>query len=189
MSNVNNPFGFRPVVRLGGYPFSSTQYGKPATDAQAIFMFDVVHKVVGSVADPTGLGPNMPTVQSAYASFTPGTTLTQGVSLNYGAASTATPQYVMDDPDLIFIAQVDGALSVTTASHVGKNANIGTGTAGSATTKQSGMTIANGSIAATAGLDMRLLKICGISPNAEGANAIVEILFLKHQFAEGSAGN
>jgi hypothetical protein len=94
---------------------------------------------------------------------------------------------VVDSIDSVFIAQVDGALAVTTAGHAGKNANVALGT-GNALTKQSTFAVANGSIAVTAGLDLRIIRVSNISPNAEGANAIVEVVILKHEFGQGTAG-
>lgn len=186
MANVNNLFGFRPINRESGGPFTSREYGKPATDTVAIYMNDLVLKAALSVASPTGLGNPVPGCKSAQTA-TPATSLYQGVSINYGAASTLTTHLVIDASDVNFIAQVDGSLAVTTASHVGKNANAAVG-AGSVTTKQSGMGVANGSIATTAGLDLRIIRVSNISPNVEGANAIVEVTILKSEWAQGTAG-
>jgi hypothetical protein len=186
LANPNNLFGFRPIGRDSGGPIFTRQYGKAASDGTAIFMADPVIKAATSVADPTGLGNPMPGITSGQ-NGTPGTTLWQGVSVNYGAAYTATPHYVVDEIDAIFIAQVNGSLSVTTASHVGKNANIVTGT-GNALTKQSTFGVANGSIATTSGLDLRIIRVSNISPNVEGANAIVEVMILKHELGQSTAG-
>jgi hypothetical protein len=186
VANPNNLFGFRPIARDSGGPFFSREYGKAAADAKAIFANDLVLKAATSVASPTGLGNPLPGITSGQ-NATPGTSLYQGSSINFGAASTLTTHLVVDAMDMIYIAQVDGALSVTTASHAGKNANVVLGT-GNALTKQSTMGVANGSIATTAGLDLRIIKISNISPNVEGANAIVEVQILKSEFAQGSAG-
>jgi hypothetical protein len=186
VANPNNLFGFRPINRESGAPFFSHQYGKAAADTKAIFMNDLVIKAATSVPDPTGLGNPCPGITSGQ-NATPGTTLWQGSSINFGAASTLTTHLVVDALDTNYIAQVDGALAVTTASHVGKNANVVTGT-GNALTKQSTFGVANGSIATTAGLDLRIIRVSNINPNAEGANAIVEVTILKSEFAQGSAG-
>jgi hypothetical protein len=187
VANPANLFGFKAISRDSGGPILTHQYGKAATGSTtAIFMNDLVIKYAASVADPTGLGNPMPGIASAQGA-TPGTTLLLGASLNYGAASTATAHYVVDSIDAIFIGAVDGSLAVTTASHVGKNANI-KNSAGSTTTKQSGMGVDNTTIATNAGLDLRILRVSNIVPNAEGANAIVEVSILKHALAEGSAG-
>jgi hypothetical protein len=190
MANTNAPFGFRPMIRLGGYPWATQEYGKPATDAQAIFMFDLVYKVAGAVPlleSPTGY--NLSAVQSTYAAgFTVGTTLIQGASINFGAASTATPHFVTDEIDCIYIAQAKTGTAITTLAHVDKNANISKTTAGSALTKQSGLAVDSGTIATTATLDVKINRVAMISPNAEGDSAILEVLINKHQFGQATVG-
>jgi hypothetical protein len=186
VANPNNPFGFRPISRESGGPMLTRQYGKAAANGTAIFMADLVIKAATSIPDPTGQGNPAPGVQSAQ-NGTPGTTLLLGSSINFGAASTLTPHYVVDGIDTIFIAQVQTGLAVTTASHAGKNANMLTGT-GNATTKQSTMAVDQASIATTAGEDLRIIRVSNISPNAEGANAIVEVMILKHALGQGTAG-
>lgn len=187
MANNNNPFGLRPISRAGGAPFRTSQYGKPSSDSNTIFMFDLVVKVAASVPDPTGLGNPMPAIETGYQG-TPGTTLWQGVTLNYGAASTATPHYVVDEVDALFMTQCSGTTSITAASHAGKNANVTLATAGSATTKISGIQINSASIATTSSLDLRIRSISNLSPNVEGANAIVEVLINKHELGQQTAG-
>lgn len=186
MANPNNPFGFKAISRDSGGPLTTRQYGKASNDGTAIFAADLVMKAATSVPDPTGLGNPMPGCTSGQ-NATPGTTLWLGASVNYGAASTATPQYVYDELDTIYIAQVDGTLAVTTASHAGKNANVNN-QAGNALTKQSKMAVANGSIATTSGLDLRIIRVSNISPNVEGANAIVEVVILKSELGQDTAG-
>ena len=187
MANQNNPFGFKAISRDSGGPLSTRQYGKASSDSTAIFAADMVMKAATSVADPTGQGNPMPGVTSGqYA--TPGTTLLLGASVNYGAASAATPQYVFESLDTLYIAQAAGAsTSVTTASHAGKNINLKSGT-GNANTKQSTMGVDITTVATTQGLDFRIIRISNISPNAEGAYAICEVVLLKSELGQDTAG-
>jgi hypothetical protein len=151
-------------------------------------MFDVVNKVTGGVTlteSPTGY--KAPTIQTGYQG-TPGTTLWQGVSINFGAASTATFHSVTDEPDVIYIAQTKTGTTISTASHVGKNANISLTTAGSTTTKQSGMTVDGATIATTSSLDLRIRQVAMITPNAEGDSAILEVTINKHELGQQTAG-
>ncbi|MBV9448558.1 MAG: hypothetical protein JO345_21950 [Streptosporangiaceae bacterium] len=186
MANPNNPFGFRPIIRLGGGPYSVTEYGKPSADANAIFAFDLVGYLTGApLALPENANYNLPRIQSG-SQLTPGTSLWLGASLAYGAASTGTVHPVTDEIDVVYIAQADG--SVTTSAHVHKNANVQLSQAGSTTTKQSGMQVNSSSIATTSSLDLRIQRISMISPNAEGANAILEVTINKHAMAQASAG-
>ena len=187
MANPNSPFGFRPLMTtLNGAPIQIREYGKAAGESTAIFMNDIVMKSAASVTSQTGAGTPRPAVKSA-TNGSPGTTLWQGVSLNYGAASTLTYQYLVDEITALFTAQVDGSLSVTSASHVGKNANLKYA-AGSATSKQSLMVVDNTTINTTAGLDLRIVDLSQASPNAEGANAIVVVTIQKHEFGQNVAG-
>lgn len=187
MSNVNNAFGFRPIGLVSGGPYAISEYAKPASDTNfAIFMFDLVGKAASSGASQTGQGNAVPGVQSGQ-NLTPGTSLWLGSSLNFGAVSTLTYHYVVEEIDAVFIAQVDATTSITAASHVGKNANV-LATAGSATTKQSAMSVNHTGIATTANLDLRIRAVSNIVPNVEGIFAIVEVLIMKHQNAQGSAG-
>ncbi len=188
MANSNNPFGFRPIARLGGSPFSVSEYGKPASDStSAIFAFDLLMKSATAVAMPERPDLNLTGVANANEG-TAGTTLWVGVSMNYGAVSTATVHLVFDEVDIIYAVQGKTGVTYSTASHVGKNANVSFTTAGSTTTKISGMAVDGATIATTAGLDMRLLKISTVPPNMEGANAIFEVTILKSIFAQGAAG-
>lgn len=176
------------MARAGGAPFSVTEYAKPATDANAIYLFDLLNKVSGGVALPESpTGYKLPTVQTGYQG-TPGTTLLVGTSLAYGAASTASYHPVTDEPDVLYIGQCKTGTTIATSTHVGRNANISLTTAGSTTTKQSGMSVDGATIATTSTLDLRILKVAMITPNAEGDSAILEVSINKHFFAQGAAG-
>lgn len=186
MANPNNPFGFRPVIRAGGSPFSTTEYGKAAADTNAIFMFDLVCRSTGTApALPERTDRLLPVVQTAYAG-TPGTTLWMGSSINYGAPSTGTPHMVTDEVDCIYIAQLKTGTTFSTTSHAQKNANISLTTAGNALTKQSGLAVDGATIGTTASEDLRIQRLAMIGPNAEGNCAILEVTINKHYFAQGS---
>ncbi len=188
MANPNNPFGFRPMIRLGGSPFAIQEYGKPAADANAIFAFDLVGYLTGTpFALPENPTYNLPRIQAG-SQLTPGTSLWLGASLSYGAASTGSVHPVVDEPDVIFIAQGDSTTPITTASHAHKNANVSIATGGSTATKQSGMQVNTSSIATTSTLDLRINRVAMISPNVEGTNAIVEVLINKHALGQQTAG-
>lgn len=186
--------GFRPLMTtLGGAPCRLAQYGKPASDANPIYLFDLVQKAASSVADPAGGNP-APGCRGANLG-TAGTGLWLGTSLNFGAASTATMQTVVDDPGALFLAQSDSASAQTTAAIVGKNTNFNVSGGsnaqlGNALTKQSGMTVKSSTIATTASLDGRILGFWdnpSINPD-NAAYPILEVLIVLHQYAGQSAG-
>jgi hypothetical protein len=187
-SQINNnfPSGFRPLmVDYTGAPVSVNQYAKTASDP-AIFTWDLVRKNAASALIEGQILPT-PAVLS-FASGTPGTTLMLGSSLNFGAASTATWHTIMDDPAALFVAQCDSTgTAPTVANAAGKNANV-TNTAQTNGTTLSAMQVSTTSIATTAALDLRIRDLYRLLSNVEGANALVEVMILKHQYAQGSAG-
>ena len=189
MPNPNSPFGFRPIIRAGGSPFSVTEYGKAAADAAAIYAFDLVGKITGGtpMALPENPSYNLPRIQSG-GLLTPGTSLWLGPSMSYGAATTATVHPVCDEVDLIMISMASGATAMTTASCAGLNANVLLA-AGNPLTKMSAMQVSSGTVAVTATLDLRIRQIAMIIPNAEGPNAILEVMINKHAIGQQTAGS
>lgn len=187
MANPNNPFGFRPIIRMGGSAFSVQEYGKAAADANAIFCFDLVGHLTGGTpfALPENPSYNLSRIQSG-SQLTPGTSLWLGASLTYGAASVGTVHPVCDEIDCLYIAQCSGATSITTASHAGQNANVKLTVAGSTVTKQSGEQVDSATINTTSSLDLRINRVAMIVPNLEGANAIVEVLINKHALGQAT---
>lgn len=189
MANPNSPFGFRPVIRAGGAPFAIAEYAKQATDTNPIWAFDLVGKITGGTPPPLPENTiyTVPRIQDGTL-LTPGTSLWLGASLAYGAASVATIHPITPEIDVLYIAQVSGATAITNAAHAGLNANV-LNSAGNNTSKMSQMQVNSTGIAVTAGLDLRILRVAMITPNVEGANAIVEVFISKHANAPGSAGS
>lgn len=187
MTNNNWPHGFQPLmVDTAGAAVGVTQYAKPASDTNAIYSYDLVRKLANSTSV---LGELIPTPGcQTFATGTPGTTLMLGAALNFGAASTATLHLIVDDPSAIFAAQCDSTTNITVASSIGKNANVANAAQSNALYLISAMQISSASIATTAALDLRLMSLFRGINNSEGANAVVEVLILKHQYAQGSAG-
>jgi hypothetical protein len=172
MANANNPHGLLWLgVNLAGGACRLQDYSKVVGYGTAIFRGDVVNRVAGGAIQ---------------ANITPGTTLITGVSLNYGAASTATTHTVIDTPDAIYEAQ-SGATGVVTAN-LGLNANLIISGAGSATTKMSGHLIDESTVAVTATLDLHLLKFYSDSLNVSGPYSRVEVVINKSRLANVAAG-
>lgn len=173
MANVNNPFGLRPVMRtLGGGNPNVFGYTKAAAYAQAIYKWDPVTQLAGVLNGPA-------------SGMTAGTTRPIGVALAYSLASIAATMLIMDDPEAIFCVQGDGSGSggnTIAAAHMGYNANLNyTGTAGGGVTRDnSGVQLTESTIAVTATLDVRILRLHNDPTNAYGLNGIVEVVFNKH---------
>jgi hypothetical protein len=187
MANVNNPFGFRPLMScISGAPCRIAEYGKPSTDTQVMSLWDLVQAVEADVAIPGGspLATGVPGVQSYYQG-TPGTTPILGSTLNFSPASTLGLIYVIDSIDALFAAQVIGTTDMT-ASLAHKLAPVVITTAGSTVTHISGMYL--GTPATTDTDDMRITKLLNVPPNAEGDYAIVECIINRHQFGQGVVG-
>lgn len=112
MPNSNRPQGLIPLSRsFSGGAIQTTLHRKAAGYGVRIRAFDVVNRVASGDIE---------------RSITPGTTLISGVSLTFGAASTATEHIVIEDPGQLYVAQPNGAgLAATDA---GINANIVLGT-------------------------------------------------------------
>ena len=187
-TNNNWPHGFRPLmVDAQGAPVGINQYAKPASDTNQIFTWDLVRKVAGSQVTEGKLRPDA--ACQTFATGTPGTTLILGATLNGGKPSAATWHAIVDDPNALFEAQCDGSTAITVASAAGKNANVNnTAQSNGLPNAVSVMQVASATIAATAGLDVRIRDLHYAATNVEGANALVEVLILKHQNANGSAG-
>lgn len=186
MANPNSPFGFRPIIRMGGGPLSVAEYGKAAADVNVIYAFDLVGHLTGGTPFPLPENStfNLSRIQAG-SQLTPGTSLWLGSSLSYGAASTGTVHAVCDNLDAVFLAQASGATSMTTAVAAGQNANCKY-TAGSATTKQSAMTVDSTTVLTTSSLDLRIRQIAMISPNVEGVYAILEVTINKHALGQAT---
>ncbi len=187
MGNPTTLQGFRPIIRLGGAPFSLTEYGKAAADANPIYAFDLVGHLTGGTPFPLPEAPNynLSRVQDG-SQLTPGTSLWLGASLSYGAASTGSVHPVADEIDCVFLcrAGVSGA-SMTTANAAGLNINVKL-QAGSTTTKLSAMGADDTSFATTSSLDLRIQKISTIWPNVEGANPLIEVTINKHALGQAT---
>ena len=189
-TNNNFPNGFRPVmVDLSGAPVGVNQYAKAAADA-TIFTNDLVSRKTTTTVSALVEGQILPTPAIvSFSAGTPGTTLILGSSLNYGATGSATWHTIVDDPFAIFVAQCDSTgTAPTVANATGLNANVNNTAQSSTLLLSSAMQVSTTSLATTATLDVKIRDFYRLLTNAEGANAVVEVLINKHQYAPGSAG-
>lgn len=176
MANQDTPFGFIPRMYRNGAPWNGKYnvYYIPVGNASAIFKGDLVVSAGSASAD--GKYPDI--AQAAATNETAvgvvigfGTTPElmfdiNNLSRNYCPALTAMYAAVVDDPDVIYEAQEDGAIAVTA---VGNNADIVVGS-GNTTTGQSAMEI-DSSDAKTATAQIRILRLVDRPDNALGTNA------------------
>lgn len=151
MAYNDAPFGFIPVRHRNGAPYNGacTPYWVDANDSTALFIGDPV--IIDGTSNTAAVkiasgGEYAPgtlqgvTRQTAAATnrvtgIVVGVASVTGDSLVYRAASTERVVYVADDPDLLFMVQVDGAAETT---DVGLNTITVFTHSGSTVTGQSG---------------------------------------------------
>jgi hypothetical protein len=187
MANVDKPFGLRALGNLSATG-GQKQYGYEIADNQsgAIYQNDLV------------------TVYDGYlVKFAPAThTAAVGVfnGCNYIDPTTGKPTWknyypgsvnitqgkiiadVIDDPNQLFIIQVDESVAQT---QVGMNADV-VGTGGSTTTGVSTMELDSSTIAKAAALNLKIVGLWDVPGNAYGTNAVVVVKINEHLY--GSAG-
>lgn len=187
MANVDKAFGLRPLGNLSATG-AQKQYGYEIADNQsgAIYQGDLVTIVDGYVVkflpathsaalgvfngcnyiDPSSGKPT-------WKNYYPGS-----VNITSGKISAD----VMDDPNQLFIVQVDGSF---TQANIGKNADV-IGTGGSTTTGVSTMELNSSTIADTAALNLKIVGLWNVPGNEIGTNAVVVVKINEHLY--GSTG-
>lgn len=180
MSAVSTPYGFRPVNILGGQPFSGADriYAIPSGYATSIFNGDpvlltltgatrgqiqrfnetVVATTVTATSTPVGVF-----IGCSYTDPTYGKTFRQ-----YWPGATVAPDavaYVVDDPDMLFQVQADGAIAQT---RIGCNASIIQTVVGNTATGNSGLCLQASSVANSATLPLRIVDWVPAPGNALG---------------------
>lgn len=187
MANVDKPFGLRPLGNLSATG-SQKQYGYEIADSQAgvIYQGDLVTVYDGYVVkfapathtaalgvfngcfyiDPT-------TGKPTWKNYYPGSVnITQGKIV----------ADVIDDPNQLFIVQVDESVAQT---QVGMNADV-VGTGGSTTTGVSSMELDSSTIDKAAALNLKIVGLWDVPGNSFGTNAVVVVKINEHLY--GSAG-
>ena len=197
MSNVDTPFGLRPVRHLNGAPWNgqTTRCYLPSTDSTAMFIGDPVD-LAGS-ADSAGV---CPTVVKATAgdgnaifgvitAFDPDP---DDLTLVYRKASTARYCHVCIDPDVIFEIQACSN-SVLANTSVGLNAVLIYTHSGSTITGLSGAEMDSGASDAPAADASNQLLIMGLVDRADNdisaVNAKWEVLINLHRLRATGDGD
>lgn len=151
MSNQDTPMGFKPYKHLNGNPWNGAFniYYHSASDATAIYLGDLV-QANGANDETTGKYPSVTAHVAAqednvgvvvgFGSTPQLCTVTTNLANVYCPASTAMYIAVVDDPDVLFIAQEDDDGTALTAAAVYGYCDV-LATAGSSTTGRSAMEI------------------------------------------------
>jgi hypothetical protein len=180
MANVNNPFGFRPLMRtMAGGQVEAVAAHKLAGYGTALFINDAVtHAAAGT--KPTAC---------IDAAISPGSTPVLGVNLIWGAASTATDHLVvLGDGGAVFLTQGDGtgAIFLVPAS-LSLCAKIKL-TAGNPSLKLSKHQLDESTLAITNTWDLKVRKLWESPDNVAAAFARVEVTFNNLVGADQKAG-
>jgi hypothetical protein len=163
MSTTSTPYGLIPVKKLGGQPYTSAFSQYPISDGYttSIFKGDVVKFALGYINKDTGTTTATPCgvfVGCSYVDPTYGLTFR-----DYWPASTANVAgtavaYVVDDPDVVFKIQGDGAGVIFDYENVGANAALVQGS-GSTATGVSGVLLDSSSATNSGTLPLKIVGI------------------------------
>lgn len=207
MSTTSAPRGLIPVRKLGGMPYSHgyTVYKIPDAYATAIFNGDPVSMVTtgstrGTIkranetvtattvtSSATILGvflgceyvdPN--SKQMVYKQYYPG---------SITPSSGSIWAHIVDDPDMLFEIQADGAIAQT---RQGCNASIIQTAVGNTTTGNSGLQLQASSVESTSTLPLRIVDFVGRPETSIGdtyTNVLVRINTHFHRTATGVASS
>lgn len=189
MANVSRINGFRPVKYLSGQPYygACNMYSIDATDATIIAVGDLV-KLDGLQDSTTGLRQvTRATVSAAVLGPVVGFKVDAGrlnvPESNLRAASTQRYVFVADDPNLVFEAQANAAI---TSALIGNNADI-TIAAASTITGMSAMQVDASTTATTNTVVLKLLDfVQRVDNSPSAASNKVLVLINNHQLAHGA---
>lgn len=176
MANADKPNGFRPFRYLNGAQYNGavTQYVFPAADGTAAFVGDLVALTTTGDAT-TGLRTITQAAASTDGSAVVGVLVGLEVdptNLNtpqYRAASTRRIAYVVDDPNVLLVAQEDGDSDPLETADIGLNVNFVVGS-GSTVTGASAMEIDSTTHSTVAAFPLKLMGLVQ-SPDNENTLA------------------
>jgi len=189
MAATSAPYGLKPIILAGGSPRGqASAFRLIANTATAFFNGDIVNIGAG-VATPVGATPtttrngNSPTGIFVGCEYTDANGQLQEAQYFPAAGYTAYQAYgpitlfVIDDPDIRFQIQADGAVENT---DIGKNAALTNFGAGSTTTGNSKVQLDQSTIDTTNTLGVRIVGISPLVGNAAG-DAYTDVICIWNQ--------
>lgn len=198
MANNSAPFGALPVRYLSGGPYNGpgNLYGTASGDNVPLFIGDFV-KLAGTGTTYTngntaasGSYPNVTKAASGdvIVGVVMGVVPATQDSPIYRAASSTTPVYVCDDPNVLLAIQEANSGTALTVNEISKNINF-TYALGSTTTGQSGTVLDNASEDTTNTLDLKIIGFNNQLPNEIGSVGAVWLVRInRHQYVNQVAG-
>lgn len=188
MANTSFVNGFSPVESFEGSMWNgkSKPYIVDTGDSTAIFIGDLVNLAGGCAVvtiQSAEQGYSLPIVAQAAASTTTAVGVVVGfepdrndLDLLYRKANTQRVVYVVDDPNMLHVAQEDGLVTPIALANMTRNIDIIVG-AGNTTSGNSGMQLDSSTVATTATLPIRLVKPRQIVNN-DGSGSLAYTKFL-----------
>ena len=189
MSNTNSPFGLIPYMYLNGTPWNgkTSTYYIPVGNATALYKGDKVKLASSGSSD--GKYPDI--VKADAGDLSIGVVVGFGYdpdlmidiatpARNYCPTLTAMYAFVVDDPNVIFLAQEDSDGAALAITAIGENVDL-VYAAGSTTTGQSGSML-DSSTHNTTTSELRLLRLADVPGNAIGNYAKWLVKFNEHSF-------
>ena len=193
MANIDQPFGLRPIAKVGSAPGGTTGTTKYriTSGAGAMFTGDIVKQANdGSVVQGTAGDAARGVFMGCF--YTDPSTSKPRFNNTFpnGTAASDAIAFVADDPDQLFIAQQDSASANAVAADLNLNANLVVGS-GNTTTGISGMEIDSDSKNTTATLNVKLIDFYDTPSNdAIANNSILVVKINNHELGShtGTAG-
>jgi len=187
MANTNGAFGLRPIGVVGqGYNSNGlTEYRIAAGNTNAIFQGSPVIPLSTGFIDRVGAaaGGTVGLVGVFWGCEFVSSTTGEKIFSNQWTGSGADTNhpvkaFVYDNPLQTFVVCSDGTLTSesTARGHVFANANFASGQSGSSTTGISSATLAVGTIAATANLNLRIMGIQDDPENSDFTAAGIPLI-------------
>jgi hypothetical protein len=187
MANTNGAFGLRPIGVVGqaANTTGATEYRIAAGNTNAIFQGSPVIPLAAGVIDRVGAAAggtvglvgvfwgceyvSSTTGEKIFANNWPGS----GADTNFPVKA-----FVYDNPMQSFVICSDGTLTseATARGHVFANANFASGQSGTSATGISSATLAVGTIATTANLNLRIMGIQDDPSNSDFTAAGIPVI-------------
>ena len=193
MANIDQPFGLRPIAKVGSAPGGTTGTTKYriTSGAGAMFTGDIVKQANdGSVVQGTAGDAARGVFMGCF--YTDPSTSKPRFNNTFpnGTAASDAIAFVADDPDQLFIAQQDSDSANAVVADLNLNANLVVGS-GNTTTGISGMEIDSDSKNTTATLNVKLIDFYDTPSNdATANNSILVVKINNHELGShtGTAG-
>ena len=185
MATTATPYGLKAVNHIGGTPYAGSTRLLPIASGYAVNIYNgsvVLIAAAGTIEIVTDLGNNADQFPAGVIGVFVGVTYTDPNSgtvvfrQNWptGTVADDAQAYIIDDPDVVFMAQADGAV---TQADLGQNTNfaaVQSTTTGDTTNGNSNSAVSS-TTAATATIAFRIVDFVD-SPTSTVGDAFTDLL-------------